>query len=82
MKSHHQIQWDTYYQFHPSHKERTDTGLLPERHFPGNIVVQSTDHKKADATDNGHRPMRVPALQNFNAIIKAPSDQKEDATFD
>ena len=82
MQAKHQIQRDTNHKLHSSHKERSNTGLFPERHFPGNIVVQSSNHKKTDATDNGHRPMRVPALQNFNAIIKAPSDQKEDAAFD
>ena len=82
MQVKHKIQRDTNHKLHSSHKERSNTSLFPERHFPGNIVVQSTDHKKADSTNNSHRPMRVPALQNFNAIIKAPSDQKEDAAFD
>ena len=74
MQVKHKIQRDTYHKLHSSHKECANTSLFPERHFPGNIVVQSTDHKKTDATDNSHRPMRVPALQNLNAIIKAPSD--------
>ena len=82
MQSKHQIQRNTHHKLHSSHKERPNTSLFPERHFLGDIVVQPTDHKKADATDNSHRPMGVPSPQNLNAIIKAPSDQKEDATFD
>ena len=82
MQAKHQIQRNTHHKLHSSHKERSNTSLFPERHFPGNIIVQSTDHKKADSTYNSHRPMRVSTLQNFNAIIKAPSNKKEDATFD
>ena len=82
MQSKHQIQRNTHHKLHSSHKERPNTSLFPEWHFPGDIVVQPTDHKKADATDNGHSPVRMTTLQNFDAIIKAPSDQKEDAAFD
>ena len=82
MQAKHQIKRDTYHKFHSGHKECSNTSLFPERHFLGNIVVQSANYKKTYAANNSHRPMRVPAPQDLDAIIKAPSNQKEDAAFD